>query len=77
MVLLSLSRLNEAYAEVLDSIIFITADVTALVIQAVGGALASIANTLEGADRGGNIMLAGIVIQLGTHHVDYGMHQLC
>lgn len=51
-----------------DSTIFITADVTALVIQAAGGALASIANTHEGAERGGNIMLAGIIIQLGTHH---------
>ncbi|KAF8601741.1 RTA1-domain-containing protein [Ceratobasidium sp. AG-I] len=53
------------------SIIFITADVTALVIQAVGGALASIADTLDGANQGGNIMLAGIIIQLGTHHVRY------
>ncbi|QRW20637.1 RTA1-like protein [Rhizoctonia solani] len=48
----------------LYSIIFITADVTALVIQAVGGAMASIANTLDGAERGGRIMLGGIVIQL-------------
>ncbi|KAF8592910.1 hypothetical protein BDV93DRAFT_593759 [Ceratobasidium sp. AG-I] len=47
----------------LDSIIFITADVTALIIQAVGGAMASIADTLDGANRGGNIMLAGIIIQ--------------
>ncbi|KAB5588697.1 RTA1-like protein [Ceratobasidium theobromae] len=46
------------------SIVFITADVTALVIQAVGGAMASIADTLESANRGGNIMLAGIIIQL-------------
>ncbi|CAE6432776.1 unnamed protein product, partial [Rhizoctonia solani] len=48
----------------LYSIIFISADVTALVIQAVGGAMASIADTLDGAERGGRIMLAGIVIQL-------------
>ncbi|KAF8601729.1 RTA1-domain-containing protein [Ceratobasidium sp. AG-I] len=47
-------------------IIFLTADVTALVLQAIGGALASIADTLEGANRGGNIMLAGIVIQLAA-----------
>ncbi|KAF8595570.1 RTA1-domain-containing protein [Ceratobasidium sp. AG-I] len=47
----------------LYSIIFITADVTALIIQAVGGAMASIADTLDGANRGGNIMLAGIIIQ--------------
>ncbi|KAG8717877.1 hypothetical protein FRC08_006472 [Ceratobasidium sp. 394] len=44
--------------------IFITADVAALVVQAVGGAMASTANTPEGSRRGGNIMLAGIVIQL-------------
>ncbi|KEP49881.1 RTA1-like protein [Rhizoctonia solani 123E] len=48
----------------LYSKIFISADVTALVIQAAGGAMASIADTHEGAERGGNIMLAGIVIQL-------------
>ncbi|QRV75302.1 RTA1-like protein [Ceratobasidium sp. AG-Ba] len=44
--------------------IFLTADVTALCLQAVGGALASAAGNLEGANRGGNIMLAGIVVQL-------------
>ncbi|KAJ1305017.1 hypothetical protein OPQ81_000060 [Rhizoctonia solani] len=48
----------------LYSIIFISADVTALVIQAVGGAMASIADTLDGAERGGKIMLGGIIIQL-------------
>ncbi|KAG8738022.1 hypothetical protein FRC11_001670 [Ceratobasidium sp. 423] len=48
----------------LYSIIFISADVTALVIQAVGGAMASIADTLDGAERGGRIMLGGIIIQL-------------
>ncbi|CAE6477532.1 unnamed protein product [Rhizoctonia solani] len=48
----------------LYSIIFISADVTALVIQAVGGAMASIADTPDGAEQGGRIMLAGIVIQL-------------
>ncbi|CAE6461402.1 unnamed protein product [Rhizoctonia solani] len=48
----------------LYTIIFISADVTALVIQAVGGAMASIADTLDGAERGGRIMLGGIIIQL-------------
>ncbi|QRW20635.1 RTA1-like protein [Rhizoctonia solani] len=48
----------------LYSIIFITADVTALIIQAAGGAMASIARTPEGSERGGKIMLGGIVIQL-------------
>ena len=50
----------------IDPIIFISADVTALVIQAVGGAMASIADTLDGAERGGRTMLGGIIIQLGT-----------
>ncbi|CAE6427639.1 unnamed protein product [Rhizoctonia solani] len=48
----------------LYSIIFISADVTALVIQAAGGAIASIADTPSGAEQGGKIMLGGIVIQL-------------
>ncbi|KAL5634207.1 hypothetical protein ACGC1H_006135 [Rhizoctonia solani] len=48
----------------LYSMIFISADVTALVIQAAGGAMASIADTPDGAKRGGQIMLGGIVIQL-------------
>ncbi|CAE7108980.1 unnamed protein product [Rhizoctonia solani] len=48
----------------LYSIIFISADVTALVIQAAGGAMASIADTFDGAERGGRIMLGGIIIQL-------------
>ncbi|EUC57263.1 RTA1-like protein, partial [Rhizoctonia solani AG-3 Rhs1AP] len=39
-------------------------DVTALVIQAIGGAMASIADTLNAAERGSHIMLSGIVIQL-------------
>jgi hypothetical protein len=47
-------------------VIFLTADVTALVLQAIGGAVASVADTLEGANRGGNVMLAGIVIQLAA-----------
>ncbi|KAL5634202.1 hypothetical protein ACGC1H_006130 [Rhizoctonia solani] len=48
----------------LYSMIFISADVIALVIQAAGGAMASIADTPDGAEWGGQIMLGGIVIQL-------------
>ncbi|CUA69861.1 putative protein C17G6,02c [Schizosaccharomyces pombe 972h-] [Rhizoctonia solani] len=48
----------------LYSIIFITADVTALVIQAIGGAMASIADTLDDAEEGSHVMLGGIIIQL-------------
>ncbi|KAG9104644.1 hypothetical protein FRC06_000408 [Ceratobasidium sp. 370] len=46
--------------------IFLTADVTALFLQAIGGAIASAADNLAGANRGGNIMLSGIVIQLAA-----------
>lgn len=49
-----------------DSIIFITVDVFALVIQAAGGGIASSAATDSDAAVGANIMLAGIVIQLGA-----------
>ncbi|KAG8734969.1 hypothetical protein FRC10_011149 [Ceratobasidium sp. 414] len=44
--------------------IFLTADITALILQAIGGAIASVATGLAAANRGGNIMLSGIVIQL-------------
>jgi len=44
--------------------IFLTADVVALVIQAIGGGMASSADTPSGSENGGNVMLAGIIIQL-------------
>lgn len=47
-------------------IIFLTTDVTALLLQAIGSALAATAGTLEAANRGGNIMLADIIIQLAA-----------
>jgi len=46
------------------SLIFVSADVLALLIQAGGGAMASIADTQAGSDRGGNIMLVGIILQI-------------
>lgn len=46
------------------TIIFCSADVISLVVQAVGGAMASMAETLEDANRGGQIMLGGIAFQL-------------
>ncbi|KAG9126453.1 hypothetical protein FRC07_003347, partial [Ceratobasidium sp. 392] len=64
-----ISELGQEYSRMpprLYLIIFLTADVTALLLQAIGGALASVADTLEGANRGGNIMLSGIVIQLAA-----------
>lgn len=48
------------------TIIFCTCDVVSLVIQAVGGAMASMADTNEQQDRGTNIMEGGIVFQLAT-----------
>ncbi|KAF8587164.1 RTA1 like protein [Ramaria rubella] len=44
--------------------IFVSADVFALIVQAVGGALASIATTLSGANTGSQIMVAGIFLQM-------------
>ncbi|KAJ7065720.1 RTA1 like protein-domain-containing protein [Mycena amicta] len=46
--------------------IFVSCDVVALVIQGLGGGLASAADTLEGANRGANIMLGGIGFQFAV-----------
>lgn len=40
-----------------DAIIFLTADILSLLIQAAGGGIASSANTLSGSNVGGNVML--------------------
>ncbi|KAK7728255.1 Envelope glycoprotein gp160 [Diaporthe eres] len=48
------------------TIIFCTCDIVSLIIQAVGGAMASMADTNEEQDRGTNIMEAGIGFQLAT-----------
>ncbi|CUA68546.1 putative protein C17G6,02c [Schizosaccharomyces pombe 972h-] [Rhizoctonia solani] len=63
------SELGQEYSRMsprLYPIIFLSADVGALLLQAIGGGVASSATTLEGANRGGNIMLSGIVIQLAA-----------
>jgi uncharacterized membrane protein len=44
--------------------IFVTLDVLALVVQAAGGAIASIADTDSLTNTGGHIMLAGIFLQM-------------
>ena len=50
----------------LDLIIFITADVGALVIQSVGGAqAATAAKDGDNAEQGGRIMVGGIIFQMG------------
>ncbi|KAJ8062703.1 hypothetical protein OCU04_009223 [Sclerotinia nivalis] len=46
------------------TIIFCTCDIISLVLQAVGGAIASLANTLSQSDLGKNIMLAGLAFQV-------------
>ncbi|KAG7441499.1 uncharacterized protein BT62DRAFT_480830 [Guyanagaster necrorhizus] len=50
----------------LDSIIFCTCDGVALIIQDVGGGIASAATTLPAANKGGDIILGGIVFQLAV-----------
>jgi hypothetical protein len=49
-----------------DSRIFLTCDVIALTVQAVGGSLATAAETDEEATRGGNIALGGVAFQLAV-----------
>ncbi|KAF8182621.1 RTA1-like protein [Pholiota molesta] len=48
----------------LYTIIFTSSDVASLVVQGLGGGVAASANTLDGANRGANIMLGGIIFQL-------------
>ncbi|KAG8964033.1 hypothetical protein FRC05_004317 [Tulasnella sp. 425] len=48
------------------SILFISADFAALVVQAIGGATAASANDHKGAENGSNIMVAGIIIQMAA-----------
>jgi hypothetical protein len=50
-----------------DTLVFIIVDVAALIVQAVGGATASRAAQSSHGDpnKGGHIMLIGIVIQMG------------
>nr|GAT60395.1 predicted protein [Mycena chlorophos] len=60
------TRLGSVYSRLTPiqyAIVFLSCDIIALVVQAVGGALASAANTLAGANQGANIMLAAIVFQ--------------
>ena len=61
----SVDVIAHAHAHDLDLAVFITLDVAALVVQAVGGAQASIAaQTGNDPEPGGDIMLYGIVVQL-------------
>lgn len=56
---------TDQLAEFVDSWIFLSVDFAALVIQAVGGGIASGSEP----GLGGHIMLAGIIIQLGEHNL--------
>ncbi|KAK2052914.1 parasitic phase-specific protein PSP-1 [Colletotrichum caudatum] len=46
--------------------IFIPLDIVSLVLQALGGALSSVSTTIEAVDRGVNISLAGLVLQVAA-----------
>ncbi|KAJ7627937.1 RTA1-like protein [Mycena polygramma] len=60
------TRLGPCYSRLTPiwyTIIFVSCDILALIIQGAGGGIASSASTLSGANLGANIMLAGIVFQ--------------
>ncbi|KEF56423.1 uncharacterized protein A1O9_08004 [Exophiala aquamarina CBS 119918] len=70
---LSLSRILAIYGETLSfirgrsiTLTFISCDLISLVLQAVGGALASTAITIETRDIGVNIMIAGLSAQVAA-----------
>ncbi|KIO30488.1 hypothetical protein M407DRAFT_20381 [Tulasnella calospora MUT 4182] len=46
------------------AITFLSLDMAALIVQAVGGSQASAAETLEGANRGAKVMVGGIILQM-------------
>ncbi|KAG9018259.1 hypothetical protein FRB90_011713 [Tulasnella sp. 427] len=46
------------------AITFLGLDLSALIVQAVGGAQASSADTLDGANRGARVMVGGIILQM-------------
>jgi len=48
----------------LYAITFICGDIASLVVQALGGGIASAAPDLDGANRGAKIMVAGVIIQM-------------
>lgn len=53
--------------------IFIACDILSLVLQAIGGGVASSASTTKTTDMGGHIMLAGIVFQVATFTILYAL----
>ncbi|KAI5831841.1 RTA1 like protein [Schizophyllum commune Tattone D] len=62
-------RLGVKYSRLsprLYTIVFASTDVISLLVQGGGGGVAVGADTLEGAERGGNIVLGGICLQLAV-----------
>ncbi|KDQ16600.1 hypothetical protein BOTBODRAFT_186282 [Botryobasidium botryosum FD-172 SS1] len=63
------ARLGPQYSRLgpgLYAIIFCSIDLISLIVQAIGGGAASGATTQKGADQGGRVMLAGIIIQMAA-----------
>ncbi|KAJ7184984.1 RTA1-domain-containing protein [Mycena filopes] len=64
-----ISQLGPVYARLAPmtyTIIFVSCDIAALLIQAAGGSIAAGASDLKGAQLGAHIMLGGIVFQFGA-----------
>lgn len=57
----------------LVSIIFVSCDLVSLVLQAIGGALASIADDKAGSDRGVMIMIIGLISQVISMILFFGI----
>lgn len=66
LLIIDLGRASSFLSAKWYTIIFCTCDVVSLVVQAVGGAFASTADTDAQQVRGTHIMVAGIAFQLGT-----------
>ncbi|KAJ7607931.1 RTA1 like protein-domain-containing protein [Roridomyces roridus] len=64
-----IQRLGTEYSRLTPwryTIVFLPCDITALVIQGVGGGLASSADDLAGSNRGANVMLGDIAFQFAV-----------
>lgn len=73
LLILDLGRASSFLSARWYTIIFCTADLISLIVQAVGGAMASTADTDDQQTRGTHIMVAGIAFQLGTMTLFGGM----
>ncbi|KAK7739648.1 hypothetical protein SLS53_005615 [Cytospora paraplurivora] len=73
LLILDLGRASSFMSAKWYTIIFCSADLISLIVQAVGGAMASTADTDDQQTRGTHIMVAGIAFQLGTMTLFGGM----